>query len=199
MAMVRSERERCGRAGGAPRRIAAVVGLVLGLVACSREEVARDLEVAIEAPRVVIPEPIDLRTLELDPAPDGDVEPGDWVRCEGGVLRDRERTFEACRERSLTWAHRARERVWLVATAANATLIEVGERVARFVDGRARIEVDLRTLSALAPREGDQGVRRSSLTVRIEGEDGHAFVGVVELARPINGASDGSEPAGGAP
>lgn len=158
------------------------VGLVLcaGLGACSKET-APPAEDVVVAPEVA-PALVDLRGLELDEVPSRSALPGMWVRCAWGFLSDGERRYDACLERSQTWVDVADDRVALIATAANANEIEVEGRKQRFVDGRARIEVDLRALMARVPADEIADETRLGLKVVVRGDN--VVAGAVELVTP---------------
>lgn len=93
-------------------------------------------------------DPLDLRRLELETAPAEGAEPGDWVRCLGGTVMDGARRFDVCRDGSQTWVDPALDRITIVVEAVHAESLKVLDREVRFVDGWARVEVDLRTLMA---------------------------------------------------
>lgn len=102
-----------------------------------------------EAPSAAAPaDPLDLRRLELETAPAEGAEPGDWVRCLGGAVMDGARRFDVCRDGSQTWVDPALDRITIVVEAVHAESLRVLDREVRFVDGWARIEVDLRALMA---------------------------------------------------
>ena len=162
---------------------AVVASLIVG---CTKDAPATPALAAEDGQvAVVAPEEVDLRTIELDEVPARDALPGMWVRCAGGVLDAGERRFDACLERSQTWVDVAADRVTLVATAAHAEEIEVEGKKQRFVDGRARIEVDLRALMAGSPADEVAAETKLDVRVRIRGAAGVSdVVGVIGLETP---------------
>jgi len=151
------------------------------LGACSRETPPAVEDAATLKPEVT-PAGVDLRTLELDEVPSKGALPGMWVRCAWGFLSDGERRYDACLERSQTWVDVADDRVALVVVAANAEDIEVEGKKQRFVDGRARIEVDLRALMARVPADEVADETRLGLQVLVRGDN--VVAGSVELVTP---------------
>ncbi len=110
-------------------------------------------EVVVAAPEAVLAAPevasvaLDLRSIELDTTPAEGAGPGMWVRCAGGSLRDSETTRKACAEGAQTFVD-DRDRVTIVAEATGAALFEIAGKPARFIEGRARVELELRPLMA---------------------------------------------------
>lgn len=158
--------------------------VLIGAAACSKDDRSPIAEMTPKAAEPVVWEPIDLRSLELDGRPADDAEAGAWVRCVGGVLREGERHERVCRDESLAWVDPARDRIAVVVTAANALLVEILGEAARFVQLRARVDVDLRTLMADLEVSRIAEETRLSLEVRIEGEGDGAYHGTIELSTP---------------
>lgn len=109
--------------------------------------------------------PLDLRSLDLETAPAAGAEPGDWVRCLGGTVNDGARRFEVCQGGSQTWVDATREEVTIVAEAEHAKALAVLDQEVRFVDGRARVTVDLRRF--MANVRADRVVTETALHVPI--------------------------------
>ena len=111
------------------------------------------------------PEPMDLRSLELETAPAEGAEPGSWVRCLGGTMIDGERRFEVCRDGSQTWVDVTADKVVITASATHARTLASQGRTVRFVGGRARVEVELRPL--MAALAADRIVAETALHVQV--------------------------------
>lgn len=159
-------------------------GMAVGLLACSRGAsegtVAEDEGHAREVVPAA-PEPIDLRTLELDTKPADGAEHGHWARCAGGQLEGLGRRVAVCVDASQTWPDPKEDRVAFVATAAHANELDVAGKRGRFVDGRARVELPIASLGE-GTVEGAE--RRRTIAVRVVGDAGE-LSGTVVLVTPV--------------
>jgi len=116
-------------------------------------------------PEAVAATPLDLRSLDLETTPAANAEPGDWVRCLGGTVTDGARRFDVCHEGSQTWVDATRDEVTIVAVAEHAETLAVLDKEVRFVDGRARVTLELRRL--MASVRADRVVAETALHVPI--------------------------------
>jgi len=117
---------------------------------------------------------VDLRAIELDTEPAAEATAGDWVQCLGGSVTDGPRRFEVCYEQSKTWVDRRRDRVAIVASAVNADALVIGDKRARFVAGRARLEIALRPFMARLPIDGSKAETALVVPIVIEHAQGRA-------------------------
>lgn len=164
-----------------PQLLTGMLSIALLTGACAKSDAAPEVTVAPEVSASVA---LDLRSLELDTTPAEGAGPGMWVRCAGGSLRDRETTRKACAEAAQTFVD-DRDRAAIIAEATGAAMLQVDGKQGRFIDQRARVEVDLRPLMAKLAAAQVAAITTLWVPVRVVGEDTSATLsGDIALETP---------------